>query len=54
MVQSVLDFGTFISLRDGVDGLLRAKFITTPYKAGDVVRVRVTDQKGSKISLELA
>ena len=53
VVQSVLDFGTFISLRDGVDGLLRAKFITTPYKAGDVVRVRVTDQKGSKISLEL-
>ena len=54
VVQSVLDFGTFISLRDGVDGLLRAKFITTPYKAGDVVRVRVTDQKGTKISLELA
>ena len=54
VVQSVLDFGTFISLRDGVDGLLRAKFITTPYRAGDIVRVRVTEQKGTKISLELA
>ncbi|MDA3047900.1 polyribonucleotide nucleotidyltransferase [Campylobacter sp. JMF_01 NE2] len=53
VVQSSLDFGTFISLRDGVDGLLRAKFITTPFKPGDVVRVRVTEQKGSKISLEL-
>lgn len=53
-VKNILDFGAFVSLRDGVDGLLHISKIKTPLKAGDRVRVKVDEQKGGKISLDLA
>ncbi|CZE47934.1 polyribonucleotide nucleotidyltransferase [Campylobacter geochelonis] len=53
-VKSMVDFGAFIHLKDGVDGLLHISKIKTPLKAGDMVKVKVSELKGSKISLELA
>lgn len=52
-VKNVLDFGAFVSLRDGIDGLLHISKIKTPLKAGDRVKVKVGEQKGGKISLDL-
>ncbi|MBO7476014.1 MAG: S1 RNA-binding domain-containing protein, partial [Campylobacter sp.] len=53
IVQKVMEFGAFISLRDGVDGLLHISKIKTKLNEGDSVKVKVAEQKGSKISLEL-
>lgn len=53
-VRSVVAFGAFIYLRDGVDGLLHISQIKNELKEGDRVRVKVNEQKGNKISLELA
>lgn len=52
-VKSVVDFGVFVELKDGVDGLLHISKIKTPLKVGDIVKVVVSEQKGSKISLSL-
>lgn len=54
VVKSVVDFGVFVELKDGVDGLLHKSKVQNPLKVGDVVRVVVSEQKGSKISLSLA
>ncbi|WP_297574698.1 polyribonucleotide nucleotidyltransferase [uncultured Campylobacter sp.] len=53
-VKKVVDFGAFISLRDGVDGLLHISQIKEPLTEGQFVKVKVREQKGNKISLELA
>lgn len=53
-VKNILDFGAFISLRDNVDGLLHISKIKNPLNVGDKIRVKVGEQKGSKISLDLA
>ncbi|CAD7288862.1 polyribonucleotide nucleotidyltransferase [Campylobacter suis] len=53
-VKSVVDFGVFVELKDGVDGLLHISKIKSPLKAGDSVKVVVSEQKGNKISLSLA
>ncbi|MBE3021468.1 polyribonucleotide nucleotidyltransferase [Campylobacter sp. 7477a] len=53
-VKNVVDFGVFVELKDGVDGLLHISKIKTPLKVGDVVEVVVSEQKGNKISLSLA
>ncbi|MCI6988848.1 MAG: polyribonucleotide nucleotidyltransferase [Campylobacter sp.] len=52
-VKKVVDFGAFISLRDGVDGLLHISKIKDPLKEGEIIKVKVEEQKGGKISLEL-
>ena len=52
-VKSVVDFGVFIELKDGVDGLLHISKIKTPLNVGDQVKVCVSEQKGNKISLSL-
>ena len=52
-VKSVVDFGVFIELKDGVDGLLHISKIKSPLNVGDQVKVRVSEQKGNKISLSL-
>ena len=54
VVQKVAEFGAFISLKDGVDGLLHISKIKTKLHEGDSVKVKVAEQKGSKISLVLA
>ena len=52
-VKSVVDFGVFIELKDGIDGLLHISKIKTPLNVGDQVKVSVSEQKGNKISLSL-
>ncbi|WP_069632370.1 polyribonucleotide nucleotidyltransferase [Campylobacter pinnipediorum] len=52
-VKSVVDFGVFVELKDGVDGLLHKSKIQNPLNVGDIVRVVVSEQKGSKVSLSL-
>lgn len=54
VVKNVVDFGAFISLKDGIDGLLHISKIKTPLSVGDKISVIVSEQKGSKISLDLA
>ncbi|BCX79133.1 polyribonucleotide nucleotidyltransferase [Campylobacter sp. 19-13652] len=53
-VKSVVDFGAFIEIAAGVDGLLHISKIRSPLAVGDKVRVVVAEQKGNKISLNLA
>ncbi|MDO5045498.1 polyribonucleotide nucleotidyltransferase [Campylobacter sp.] len=53
-VKKVVEFGAFIGLKGGVDGLLHISKISTPLKEGDRVKVKVSEQKGNKISLVLA
>ena len=53
-VKSVVEFGAFIGLPGGVDGLLHISKIKMPLKAGDKVKVKISEQKGHKISLSLA
>lgn len=52
-VKSILDFGAFISLKNGIDGLLHISKIKTALNVGDKVKVKVSEQKGNKISLDL-
>lgn len=54
VVKSVVDFGVFVELKDGVDGLLHISKIKNKLNAGDRIRVVVSEQKGNKISLSLA
>ena len=54
VVRKVVEFGAFVGLKDGVDGLLHISKISTPLKEGDRVKVKVSEQKGHKISLVLA
>lgn len=53
-VKKVVEFGVFVGLKDGIDGLLHISKISTPLKEGDQVKVKVSEQKGHKISLVLA
>lgn len=53
-VKKVVDFGAFISLKDGVDGLLHISKISSPLRVGERVMVKVAELKGNKISLLLA
>ena len=53
-VKKNATFGAFISLRDGVDGLLHISKIKIPMMEGDFVKVRVSDVKNGKISLDLS
>ncbi|RAZ48594.1 polyribonucleotide nucleotidyltransferase [Campylobacter hyointestinalis] len=52
-VKKVAQFGAFISLRDGVDGLLHISKMSAPLHEGDRVKVKVGEIKSGKISLEL-
>ncbi len=60
-VKRIVDFGAFVEIADGLDGLLhvskmakeRVEVISDYVKIGDKVKVKVLEQKGHKISLEL-
>lgn len=54
VVKSVVAFGAFIELKDGVDGLLHISKIKTSLHEGDRVRVIVREVKNGKVSLDLA
>lgn len=53
-VKSIVPFGAFVELRDGVDGLLHASKIKGALREGDEVSVRVREVKNGKVSLDLA
>lgn len=53
-VKSIVPFGAFIELRDGVDGLLHASKIQGTLHEGDEVSVCVREVKNGKVSLDLA
>lgn len=60
-VKKIVDFGAFIGLSGGVDGLLhvskiskeRVEKIEDHLQVGQIVKVKILEQKGHKISLEL-
>lgn len=52
-VKKVAPFGVFISLKNGVDGLLHISKIRSPLQEGDKIRVKISDIKAGKISLDL-
>ncbi|QKF64372.1 polyribonucleotide nucleotidyltransferase [Campylobacter corcagiensis] len=52
-IKNITKFGAFIPLRDGVDGLLHISKFRGQLKEGDKVKVKVVEQKGNRISLEL-
>lgn len=54
VVKSVVAFGAFIELKDGVDGLLHISKIKTSLHEGDRVRVVVREVKNGKVSLDWA
>ena len=53
MVKNKTAFGAFISLRDGMDGLLHISKIKGELKEGGIINVKIADIKNGKISLEL-
>lgn len=53
IVKSVVDFGAFIEIAPGIDGLLHVSKISQPLSVGDQLRVVVSEQKGNKIALSL-
>ena len=52
-IKKIATFGPFVSLRDGVDGLLHISKIKSPIKEGDRIKVKVSEIKAGKISLDL-
>lgn len=52
-IKKIATFGAFVSLRDGVDGLLHISKIKSPIKEGDCIKVKVSEIKVGKISLDL-
>ena len=60
-VTGVVDFGIFVKLEDGIEGLVHISEIDwglvddtrSRYKVGDVIRVKVIDVKNNKISLSI-
>ena len=53
-VKSVVEFGAFIGLPGGVDGLWHISKIKPPLKAGDRVKVKISEHTEHKLSLSLA
>ncbi|TXE82983.1 polyribonucleotide nucleotidyltransferase [Campylobacter peloridis] len=53
-VQKVVDFGVFIELKDGIDGLLHNSKIKEKLEVGHEVKVKVLEIKNGKVSLDLA
>jgi len=53
-VQKIAPFGAFISLKDGVDGLLHSSKFKSKFNENDKVRVKISEIKNNKISVDLA
>lgn len=53
-VQKVVDFGVFVELKDGVDGLLHSSKMREKLEVGDEVKVKIYEIKNGKVSLDLA
>ncbi|HEC1757904.1 TPA: polyribonucleotide nucleotidyltransferase [Campylobacter lari] len=53
-VQKVVEFGVFIELKEGVDGLLHNSKIKEKLEVGNEIKVKVAEIKNGKVSLDLA
>ncbi|MCV3423692.1 polyribonucleotide nucleotidyltransferase [Campylobacter lari] len=53
-VQKVVEFGVFVELKEGVDGLLRNSKIKEKLEVGHEIKVKVAEIKNGKVSLDLA
>ncbi|WP_348518995.1 polyribonucleotide nucleotidyltransferase [Campylobacter sp. CCS1377] len=53
IVKKVATFGVFVELRDGVDGLLHSSKIKEKLHEGDKLRVKISEIKNGKISVDL-
>ncbi|MCV3483254.1 polyribonucleotide nucleotidyltransferase [Campylobacter sp. CNRCH_2014_0184h] len=53
-VQKVVEFGVFVELKEGVDGLLHNSKIKEKLEVGDEIKVKVAEIKNGKVSLDLA
>ncbi|MCH5336116.1 MAG: polyribonucleotide nucleotidyltransferase [Campylobacter sp.] len=53
-VKKITNFGAFVELKDGVDGLLHSSKIKRKLNEGDKIRVKINEIKNGKISVHLA
>lgn len=53
VVKKVASFGTFIELKNGIDGLLHSSKIKNPLNVGDEIKVKINEIKNGKISIDL-
>ncbi|EAK0443507.1 polyribonucleotide nucleotidyltransferase [Campylobacter lari] len=53
-VQKVVEFGVFVELKEGVDGLLHNSKIKEKVEVGHEIKVKVAEIKNGKVSLDLA
>ncbi|EAH6293074.1 polyribonucleotide nucleotidyltransferase [Campylobacter lari] len=53
-VQKVVEFGVFVELKEGVDGLLHNSKIKEKLEVGHEIKVKVAEIKNGKVSLNLA
>ncbi|WP_258108185.1 polyribonucleotide nucleotidyltransferase [Campylobacter lari] len=53
-VQKVVEFGVFVELKEGVDGLLHNSKIKEKLEVGNEIKVKVAEIKNGKVSLDLA
>ncbi|EGK8090749.1 polyribonucleotide nucleotidyltransferase [Campylobacter lari] len=53
-VQKVVEFGVFVELKEGVDGLLHNSKIKEKLEVGHEIKVKVVEIKNGKVSLDLA
>ncbi|AJC90415.1 polyribonucleotide nucleotidyltransferase [Campylobacter subantarcticus] len=53
-VQKVVEFGVFVELKEGVDGLLHNSKIKEKLGVGHEIKVKVAEIKNGKVSLDLA
>ncbi|EAJ0326429.1 polyribonucleotide nucleotidyltransferase [Campylobacter lari] len=53
-VQKVVEFGVFVELKEGVDGLLHNSKIKEKLEVGHEIKVKVAEIKNGKVSLDLA
>ncbi|OCX43495.1 polyribonucleotide nucleotidyltransferase [Campylobacter ornithocola] len=52
-VQKVVEFGVFVELKDGVDGLLHNSKIKEKLEVGSEIKVKVAEIKNGKVALDL-
>lgn len=52
-IKKITNFGVFVGLKDGVDGLLHSSKIKHKVREGDRMRVKIKEIKNGKISVDL-
>lgn len=53
VVKKIANFGAFVELKDGIDGLLHSSKIKEKLHEGDTLKVKISEIKNGKISVDL-